>query len=132
VIPIKPQIIRSPSGDELVVLSRIEFDALADAAAEAVEEAGDIALFDDRMAALKSGADAPLPAEVTIAMLRGESLLRALRGWKGLTQQEIAVRTGLAQGFISDLEKGRKTGSEETLRSLANALEIDPAWLGVG
>src|SRR4051812_31697210 len=112
-IEIKPQTIRSPSGEELVVLSRAEFDALASAAAGALEEAEDIAIFDDRMAALRSGADAPLPPEVSAAILRGESLLRALRGWKNLTQQQVAVRSGLAQGYISDLENGRRTGSDE-------------------
>jgi DNA-binding XRE family transcriptional regulator len=131
VIDIKPQTIRSPSGEELVVLSRAEFDALTSAAAGALEDADDIAVFDERLAALRSGADTPLPAEVSAAMLRGESLLRALRSWKGLTQQELAARTGLAQGYISDLETNRKTGSEETLRALAAALEVDQSWLGV-
>jgi mRNA-degrading endonuclease RelE of RelBE toxin-antitoxin system/DNA-binding transcriptional regulator YiaG len=130
-IPIKPQIIRSPAGEELVILSRAEFDALADAAAEALEEADDVAAFDERVAALRSGADAPLPGEVTAAMLRGDTLLRALRSWRNLTQQEIAKRTGLAQGFVSDLEKGVKTGSGQTLKALAEALDVDPRWLGV-
>ena len=83
------------------------------------------------MAALESGRDAALPVEVSAAMLRGESLLRALRSWKGLTQQELAARTGLAQGSISDLETSRKAGSDETLRALAAALVIDQSWLGV-
>ena len=130
-IAIKPQTIRSPSGEELVVLSRAEFDALTSAAAEALEDADDIAVFDERMGALNSGLDAPLPVEVSAAMLRGESLLRALRTWKGLTQQEVAARTRLAQGYVSDLETNRKAGSEETLRALAKALEVDPRWLGI-
>jgi DNA-binding transcriptional regulator YiaG len=98
----------------------------------ALEEADDIAMFDERIAALQSGADAALPAEVTVAMLRGETLLRAIRGWRKLTQQEVAKRTGLAQGFVSDLEQGRKTGSDQTLKSLAEALDVDPRWLGAG
>jgi DNA-binding transcriptional regulator YiaG len=98
----------------------------------ALEESDDIAMFDERMAALQSGADAALPAEVTVAMLRGETLLRAIRGWRKLTQQEVAKRTGLAQGFVSDLEQGRKTGSDQTLKSLAEALDVDPRWLGAG
>jgi DNA-binding transcriptional regulator YiaG len=98
----------------------------------ALEEADDIAMFDERIAALQSGADAALPAEVTVAMLRGETLLRAIRGWRKLTRQELAKRTGLAQGFVSDLEQGRKTGSDQTLKSLAEALDVDPRWLGAG
>jgi len=130
-IAIKPQTIRSPSGDELVVLTRAEFDALASAAADALEDADDVAIFDERMAALTGGLDAPLPIDVTAAMLRGQSLLRALRGWRNLTQKDLAALTGLAQGYISDLEKNRKTGSVETQKSLAKALDIDSSWLGV-
>jgi DNA-binding XRE family transcriptional regulator len=130
-IAIKPQTIRSPSGDELVVLTRAEFDALASAAADALEDADDVAIFDERMAALTSGLDAPLPIDVTAAMLHGQSLLRALRGWRNLTQKDLAALTGLAQGYISDLEKNRKTGSVETQKSLAKALDIDSSWLGV-
>jgi ribosome-binding protein aMBF1 (putative translation factor) len=128
-IPIRPQTIRAPSGDELVVLTRAEFDALIAAVADQLEDADDIAIYDERMAALESGRDAPLPAEVSAAIMSGDSLLRALRRWKGLTQADIAERTKLAQGYISDLENRRKTGTDETLQAIAAALDVDPAWL---
>jgi mRNA interferase RelE/StbE len=125
-IPIKPQIIRSPAGEELVILSRAEFDALADAAAEALEEADDVAAFDERVAALRSGADAPLPGEVTAAMLRGDTLLRALRSWRNLTQQEKSdpagdrkthlARTRLRQRSGEGCQDGLRANAEGTCR----------------
>jgi cyanate lyase len=130
-IPINPQTIRSASGEELVVLTRAEFEALTQAASEALEDADDTAIFDLRMAELKNGGDARLPPEVTAAMLEGDTLLRALRRWKNKTQVEVANATGLAQGYISDLEAGRKSASDDALRKIAAALDIDPAWLGV-
>jgi DNA-binding XRE family transcriptional regulator len=129
-IPVKPQTIRSSSGEEMVVLTRAEFDALARAASGIREDAGDIAMFDARLAALKAGADVALPAEVSAAMLRGDTLLRAVRRWKDVTQSHLAHRTGLAQGYLSDLEAGRKTGSPVALRKIARALKVDPAWFG--
>lgn len=128
-IPIRPQTIRAPSGEELIVLTRAEFDALIAAVADQIEDADDIAVFDERLAALEAGKDARLPAEVTAAMLSGDSLLRALRRWKGLTQADLAERTSLAQGYISDLETRRKIGTDETMQAIAVALEIDPAWI---
>ncbi|MGJ5208548.1 helix-turn-helix domain-containing protein [Bradyrhizobium sp. HKCCYLR20261] len=128
-IPIRPQTIRSPSGEELIVLTRAEFDALIAAAADRLEDADDVAIFDERTAALRDGGDARLPAEVTAAMLSGDSLLRALRRWKGLTQTELAERTNLAQGYISDLETRRKDGTDETLKAIAAALDVDASWL---
>ncbi|WP_316176509.1 MULTISPECIES: helix-turn-helix transcriptional regulator [unclassified Bradyrhizobium] len=131
-IPIRPQTIRSPSGEELIVITRAEFDALTAAVADQLEDADDVAVFDERMAALQNGHEALLPAEVAAAMLSGDSLLRALRRWKGLTQAELAERTNLAQGYISDLETRRKIGTDETLKAIAAALEIDPTWLASG
>ena len=112
-IEIRPQTIHSPSGDELVVLTRAEYDALSSAAAATLEEADDIAIFDARVADLTAGRDARLPPEVTTAMLRGNSLLRALRRWKGMKQLDLALGAKLVQGYVSDLESGRKGGTAE-------------------
>ena len=64
-------------------------------------------------------------------MLRGDSLLKALRKWRNLNQLDMVPLAGLTQGYISDLESGKKKGSPETLQSIAKALKIDPAWLEV-
>ena len=61
-------------------------------------------------------------------MLRGDSLMKALRKGKVTTQMQVSARTGLAQGYISDIES-RRTGTPETLNLIADALEIDRKWL---
>jgi hypothetical protein len=129
-IRLKPQYIHSASGDELVVLTRAEFDTLVRAADEAAEDAEDVAIYDARKAELDAGRDELLPREVSALVMKGDSLLRALRKWRGLTQEAITAKTGLAQGFLSDLESGKKAGAPETMHKIAEALEVDPAWLG--
>ena len=52
------------------------------------EDAADLAMFDARMAE----ASPRLPAEVSLAVLRGDSLLKAVREWKGFTQLQVAQR----------------------------------------
>jgi hypothetical protein len=123
---LKPQIFRAPDGTEMVILTKSEFDRLTSLVEEDEE---DVAIFDERMAELKDGNASVLPAEVSQMMLRGDSLLKALRRWRGLNQLDMVPLTGLTQGYISDLESGKKKGSPETLRSIAKALKIDPAWL---
>ena len=124
-----PQIIKAPNGDELVVLTRAEYDALVAAAEPYDEDADDAAIFDQRMAELKAGIDARLPPEVTSAMLRGDSLLKALRNWKDITQMELSFRTNLSQNYISDLESGKRKGTKETLSLIAEKLKVDKNWL---
>ena len=124
----EPQFIRTPSGDELVVLTRADYDALLEALAEAEEDAADIAVYDARKAEL-GGADDVLPAQVNAALLRGARLLEALRDWRGMTQTRLAEATGLAQGYLSDLERGRRQGTPETLTRIAAALDVPAKWL---
>jgi hypothetical protein len=60
-----------------------------------MEDAADVAIYDTRKADLI--AVEPLPVDISMAILRGESRLRAVRKWRGLTQSELAGRAGLTQ-----------------------------------
>ena len=106
----EPQIIRTPSGEELVVLPRAEYEALLERAGYESEDAEDVALYDARKAELAAG-DGVLPPEVSAAILRGDSRLKAIRSWRDETQQHLAFKTGIGQGYLSDLENGRRTGT---------------------
>ena len=120
------QTFKTPDGTEMVIITKAEFDRLASFVDEDEE---DVAIFDERMAELKSEKASLLPAEVSKMMLRGDSLIKALRKWRELNQLDMVQLTGLAQGYISDLESGKKKGTPETLRKIATALKVDPAWL---
>ncbi len=124
------QFIKTPEGGELAVLSRSDYEALVAAAREAEEDAADIAAYD----AAKSADPImrlALPAEITAAMLKGDSLIRALRRNAGLTQSELASRAGIGQGYLSEIEVvgSKKSPSTETLIALAKALGVEQDWL---
>jgi hypothetical protein len=123
-----PQIIRTASGEELVVLSRAEYEALMARGDEDAEDAADVAIYDARKAELTAGGEA-LPPEVSAAILRGDSRLKAIRKWRQETQLYLQSQTGIGQGYLSDLESGRRTGTVETLEKLALALKVPVAWL---
>jgi len=125
----EPQFIRTPTGEELVVLARADYEALLADSAEAGEDAADAALYLARKADLDAGLDQVLPPPVSAALLRGERLLRALRRWRGVTQKELASRTGLAQGYLSEIEVGAKVGSGDALGRIASALDVPAEWI---
>jgi hypothetical protein len=118
------QIIRTPSGEELVVIPLAEYQALLDHA----EDAEDIALYDARKAELAAGS-VVLPPEVSAALLRGDTRLKAIRLWRGATQTSLADKTDIGQGYLSDLESRRRTGTPETIAKLALALDVPVEWL---
>jgi transcriptional regulator with XRE-family HTH domain len=66
---------------------------------------------------------------VSSAILRGESRLKAIRNWRGDTQLYLNFKTGIGQGYLSDLENGRRTGTRETIARLAQALNVPVEWL---
>ena len=124
----EPQIIRTPGGEELVVLSRAEYEALVERADHEAEDAEDVAIYDARKAELAAGG-VVLPQEVSAAMLRGESRLKAIRNWRGKTQLYLDAAAGISQGYLSDLESGRRKGTPETIAKLAQALNVPVEWL---
>ena len=123
-----PQIIRTPSGEELVVLPRAEYEALLERAAHDAENADDVAIYDARKAEMAAGGGV-LPREVSAAILRGDSRLKAIRNWRGETQTHLEFKTGVGQGYLSDLENGRRSGTRETMAKLAQALDVPMEWL---
>jgi len=57
---------------------------------------------------------------------RAAHLLRGARYKMGLTQKELALKTGIAQGRLSEYETGRRTIEKaSTARKLAKALKTD-------
>jgi DNA-binding transcriptional regulator YiaG len=119
----------SPSGDEMVILTRAEYDALVEAAAEVAEDAADAAIYAQRKAALARGDDQVLPAEVSAEIHRGASRLRAIRLWRRLNQTELAVRTGIGQSYLSALEAGTRRLSDELAEKFAAALDVPASWV---
>ena len=123
-----PQIIRTPDGEELVVLPRADYEALVERADHEAEDAEDVAIYDARKAELAAGGGI-LPPEVSAAILRGDSRLKAIRNWRGETQLHLTFKTGIAQGYLSDLENGRRRGTSDTIAKLAQALNVPAEWL---
>jgi transcriptional regulator with XRE-family HTH domain len=61
---------------------------------------------------------------VDIRRLVGRNV-RRIRLAKGLTQERFADRSGFAQQYLSDLERGRRNPTVVTLFELAAALGVD-------
>lgn len=123
------QIIRSPAGEEMVVLPRAEYEALLAAAEAADEDTQDLAIYDTRKAELAAGHDSALPAAVSRLLLRSNSRLKAVRLWRGMTQTELAKAAGIGQGYLSDMESGRRPVSAEALAALSAKLNVPPEWI---
>jgi DNA-binding XRE family transcriptional regulator len=112
-----PVMTKSPKGDDIVILSRKEYDRLLAAAAEDVIDAA-IA-----KKAIARNEESLGEAEVE-ELLAARTPLAFWRKKRGLTQTDLAKAAGIAQGFLSEIESGLKTGDVTVLQRIAIALEI--------
>lgn len=55
--------------------------------------------------------------------------IKQRRGELGISQEELAFRSGLHRTYISDIERGTRNPSLENIEKLAKALEISTSTL---
>src|ERR1700704_329935 len=112
-----PVMTKSPKGDDIVILSRKEYDQLVVAANEDAANAAvarkAIARHEETIS--EAELDELLAAKTPLAFWRKK---------RGMTQAELAKAAGIAQGFLSEIESGLKTGDITVLQRIAAALEI--------
>jgi DNA-binding XRE family transcriptional regulator len=115
-----PVMTKSPKGDEIVILSRAEYDRLI----EAGEDAKDARTARRVIGEIDSGVETVLSESELDEFLNAKSPLAFWREKRGVTQANLAKATGIAQGFLSEIESGKKPGTPETLKKIAQALNI--------
>lgn len=124
-----PQYIHTEGGEDLVVIPRSEYEALLNAAADADEDAADAAAYDQAKAEMEldraQGRNPALPQNVSDLVRAGHSRLTAWRRSRNLTQQDLALKAGIAQSYLSQLENKQREGTAETLERLAKVLIVD-------
>ncbi len=105
---------------EIAILPRDEYEALIARVQEAEEDEGTARVAERVMA--EGGPS--IPKEIVDRLADGENPLRVFREWRALTQVDLAARSKLSQGYISDIESGRRTGTPAVLRQIADALQV--------
>ncbi len=125
------QFIRTESGEELVVLPRREYDALlATLGNEEAEDGMTVRIAEEARRAIATGEEVVLPGWFCDAALAGKGRpIRGLRQLRNLTQEEVAARAGITQGYYSDVERGAKQPTGDVLDRISDALQLERLWL---
>lgn len=108
---------------EVAILSRKDYEKLAAKAQEADEDFGTAHLVERARKEIAAGMPL-IPKEVVDRIAGGENTLRVLREWRGKTQLYISHKTNIGQGYISDLESGRRKGTTAVLKKIADVLKV--------
>ena len=100
------------TSEEIITLTRREYDAL-------VERNGQL---EDMLAAQDADDGVRVPHEVALDIMRGRGPILAFRNHQRMTLRELSEKTGIAAGYISEMERGLKPGSTSALVRIASAL----------
>jgi hypothetical protein len=107
---------------EVAILPRKDYEVLAAKAQEADEDFGTARLI--ARARKEIAAGMPLIPKEVVDRITGKNALRVLREWRGKTQLYISHKTNIGQGYISDLESGRRRGTTAALKKIADVLKV--------
>lgn len=69
-------------------------------------------------------AEEGLPHEFMVRLIEGDAPLAVYRKWRGFSQAALSRESGVNRVQIVNIESGKKQGSVETLRKLADALGV--------
>jgi hypothetical protein len=113
---------KTPRG-EVAILPRRDYELLLAKASEVDEDAGTARVVARARREISTGGPL-LPKDAVDRIANGENPVRVLREWRDETQMYLHFKTGLSQGYISDLENGRRVGTVAALRLIANVLKV--------
>jgi DNA-binding XRE family transcriptional regulator len=111
---------KAANGDEIVILSREEYDALI----AKNEDFTDAALLRSSRARREAGLEELLSGEEVDELLAAPSPLAFWRKKRGLSEAVLATRSGVSQDTLLDIEAGKNTNDLNTLKKIAAALRV--------
>lgn len=104
---------------DTVTIPRAEYDALQ----ARLEDLEDI------LAAMQARGGQPMPMEWASRIIEGESAVRVWREFRGLSLRALAAKAGVSVSYLSEIEAGKKPGSVDAYKALADALDTSVDWL---
>jgi len=118
----KIQTFKTPSGDEMVIISKADYDQLL---AEHDGENEDNGTHDARkvLRRVQAGTEPLIPIEVyKMNKIEGLSRIRAWRSYRGLSIAALAHKIKKSQPYLTQIENGTRKGTLATMAKLATAL----------
>jgi len=122
VIVTKVQFIKTAGGEELAILPKSEYERLAKLVAD--EDVGTARVVRDARDKIAAGREIMVPKAVVDRLAAGENPIRVLREWRAMTQAGLVGAIGITQGYLSDLEAGKRKGPVALHQKISRALGV--------
>ncbi len=100
-------------GETYVLVPEDEYEDLIDSIAA-----------ENIMARIRAGEET-WPAELVYELWETDSRIRTYRNYRKMSVSDLAAAAGISQPYLSEIERGKKTGSVDVLKRIAAALKVD-------
>ena len=118
----KAQIIEKDGHPEFAVIPYTDYEHFL----ELIEDEADAHAVAEFHADYTAGKAFLVPDDILRRELAGESPVKLWRTQRNLTQDELAGRAGISKPYLSQIETGKRQGTVDTLRAIAQALDVPP------
>jgi DNA-binding XRE family transcriptional regulator len=118
----KVQFIKTAGGEELAILPKSEYERLAKLVD--YEDIGTARVVRNARKKIASGFEVMLPKAVVDRLAAHENPIRVLREWRAMTQDELAAAVEITQGYLSDLEAGKRKGPVAVHQKISRELGV--------
>lgn len=99
---------------DTVTISRAEYEAMC----ARLED------LDDIVAAHAARTGFTLPHDFAMRIIGGEHPLRVWRNYRGITATALAEAAEISRAYLSEIETGKKPGSVDAYKTLAQVLGV--------
>ena len=106
----------TPDGEEIVMISKADFDQ--------IEDRLDVAAYDAAKAEIATAGEMTLDSEDMKALLAAPTALAFRRAKRGGTQTALGQAVGIGQSYVAALENGARKGDPSIFKRLAVALWV--------
>ena len=91
---------------------------------EKAELHDDLTAYERAVKELESGEDELVPGDVVDALMEGNNAVKVWRGYRGLSQQQLATACDISQAYLAQIELGKREGTVGVYKRLASALTV--------
>lgn len=108
-------------GNKYILMPQDIYDELADI----LSDHYDLSDLVEQQKRIKSGTEELFPSSVVHDLISGVNPVKVYRKYRGLTQDELAIKSGVSTAQIKKIEADDSDGSLKTIRAIAKVLRVD-------
>ncbi len=118
------QYMTTPEGTKMAIVPADEFERIYEMGTMNQQDIADAISIESSWQEFVASGCTYIPVAYFDRVLDGEHPVRVYRQWRGFTIAELAQKANITVGYLSNIERGIKTGTVATYQKIAEVLDL--------